>query len=237
MTPDSWGGPLLPAMGKAGPGRVTDGPACHSYWAPSITEAGRNWGTAQRSPLPSLLPAPRALAQLRTARDGAHWAPKCSSTAWSDARCDQRAAESRMVWVGWILNPSSSSPCTLHGPGCSKPYPGCHPLLSLGFPSKKATSCISLLDPFKFRPVWGVAAEQLLWHILQMRTATPSTSSPQMCPALAHPFRNKPLFRQNMAEIQFFNCSKFFSLKPELFWGQSSTLGLAQALPPPCPRP
>lgn len=71
MTPDSSGRALLLAIGEAGTGRVTDGCAYCSYWAPSITslstEAGRNWGTAQ----PSLFLSPFLLPTL--AQRGAAW--------------------------------------------------------------------------------------------------------------------------------------------------------------------
>lgn len=168
------------------------------------TEAGRNWGTAQ----PSLFPFPFPVPSSGLPRVAERWGTLGSQMLlhgleWCH-RCDQRTTESRMV--GWTLNPSSSSLC--HGQGhfaqaslalLQVVTPSIPQLLLL----KKAMSCISLLHPFYVRPVLGggTSCQQL-----QMGTATPSTS---LCPALrcatalAHSFRDKLLFRQDMAEIKF----------------------------------
>lgn len=133
MTPDSSGRSLLLAMGEAGPGRLTDGCGYCSYWAPSIRAGHRGWQELGHSPvLPIPLPIPAANPTgpgtagncLGWLRGGAHWAPKCSSTAWSGGRHQQRTVGSGMVWVGWILNPSRFCPC--HGQGHlahTKPHP------------------------------------------------------------------------------------------------------------------
>lgn len=91
-----------------------------------------------------------------------------------------------------------------------------------------------------------MAAEQLHWHILP--AAPHGNCNPQhipmSSPALPHSFRNKPLFRQNMAAIPFLYYKFFFLTKTRVIlggraavwgWHRLHPLHVSQTLRAPSP--